>query len=137
MSIEPTTSYPITVNKDVLEHLTHQIGDSMDRIRREFPLVESTNLIYTHIPDVRTFNIIWHDSAYGLLCCKNRLPRTQQVQADYALARVFVYTSLLRALGPEYERKLVNTTIGEVRNLTTDERKRPAGRGLLHLLGQG
>jgi len=135
--IAPTTSFPVTVNKDVLEHLTHQQGDSMNRVRAEFPLVENVNLIYTNIPDQKTLNYIWHDVAYTLLWYKNRLPRSQQVQADYNLARVLCYAELLRALGPKRERELVNTTIGEVRNLTTDEKKKPSGRGLLHSLGVG
>ena len=128
---ESPTSMPAILNKDVLDHLTHQLGSEWDRIRLEFPIVESVNIIYANLQDQKDFEALKHDMNYALLVCKSRLPKNSRTLQDYTIAKAVLFASLTRAKGPHRERELVNTTIGEVRNITSDQRKKPAGRGLI------
>lgn len=132
MSLAETqpTSLPSIINKDVLDHLTHQQGEEWERIRREFPIVEHVGIIYANLQDKTHFEMLKHDINYALLVCKSRLPKNSRTLQDYTLAKAICFANLTRAAGPHRERELVNTTIGEVRNITGDEKKRPAGRGL-------
>ena len=116
--------------KEYLKYLSEQDADSIRDVAINFPISQSTDVIFANLTDRKKYNIATYDLGMSLLTQKARLPRNLKTQSQYWLAKSLVDVRLTRSIGSERDRVLASTMRQE--QITTQQ-ARPAS-GIRRLL---